>query len=272
MRIAKRYLAEYFLLIGVSLISILGFWDLYLGNDADPQPHHHLHLVTACLWMLLLFVQLNSIARGSGKAHRKNGLVVLFMAPLVVATVASLSVLSAQRAASSGEPDTLLVQNVMVSLQLGLLVVLAFLSRKRREIHGSLLFSTLILFGGIALFFALLSFVPMFKIEGPETFYRFGTAAVAGLAICCAVAVLLFISAPKMRWPYLLPAGFFLMNVAINGILNRLELSYAATELVGSLNPVWTFIGGFIVQFALLVPLLSPFPLRSRSPVRRVAP
>lgn len=268
MRIARKYLAEYFLLAGVSFISILGFWDLYLAVDADPQPHHHLHLVTAFLWMLFLFVQLNSIARGSAKAHRKNGLVVLFMAPLVVATVASLSVISAQRAAFSSEPDTLLVQNVMVSLQFGLLVVLAFMFRKRREIHGSLLFSTLILFGGIALFFALLSFVPMFRIEGPETFYRFGTAAVAGLAICSGAAVLLFLSNPRARWPYLLPAGFFLLNVAINGILTRLDLDYPATELVGSLNPVSTFLAVFIVHFALLATLVSPFARRSGAPIR----
>lgn len=272
MKIARKYLAEYFLLVGVSLISVLGFWDLYFGIDADPQPHHHLHLTTAFLWILLLFVQLNSIARGRSKAHRKNGLVVLFMAPLVVATVASLSVLSAQRAASSGEPDTLLVQNVMVSLQLGLLVVLAFVFRKRREIHGSMLFSTLIMFGGIALFFALLSFVPMFRIEGPETFYRFGTAAVAGLAICCGAAVLLFLSAPRTRWPYLLAAGFFLLNVAINGIMARLELSYPATEMVGSLNPVWTFIGAFIVQSALLATLVSPVARRSKAAVRQAGP
>ena len=272
MSIARKYLAEYSLLLGVALISILGFWDLYLGVGAAPQPHHHLHLVTAFLWMLLLFVQLNSIARGSGKTHRRNGLVVLFMAPLVVATVASLSVLSAQRAASSGEPDTLLVQNVMVSLQLGLLVVLAFLFRKRREIHGTLLFSTLILFGGIALFFALMSFVPMFRIEGPETFYRFGTAAVAGLTICSGAALLLFLSNPRTRWPYLLAAGFFLLNLAINSILTSFELSLPATEMVGSLNPGWTFLGAFTVQFALLATLVSPVNRRSKAPIGRVAP
>ncbi|WP_343345684.1 hypothetical protein WJT74_00735 [Sphingomicrobium sp. XHP0239] len=258
MRIAKRYLVEYSLLAGVSIVSVLGFWDFYFGREANPQPYHHLHVITVFLWLLLLLVQLNSISNGGIAKHRRNGLFVLFMAPFLIATVASLSVLSARRAAASGTADPLLVQNVMVSLQLGLLVVLAFLFKKRRAVHGSLLFSTLILFGGIAVFFALLSFVPMFRIDGPETFYRFGTAAITGLVICVAVSLSLFVSAPKTRWPYLLAAGFFLFNVAINGALSGLRLDSLATDMVGSLDPLWTFAGAFVVQFTLLALLVSP--------------
>ncbi len=168
-----------------------------------------------------------------------------------------------------GRPDDLLVQNVMVSLQLGLLIFLAFLFRKRREIHGSLMFSTLLLFGGIALFFALLSFVPIFRIEGPETFYRFGTAATTGLSVCIGAAVLLFATAPRTRWPYLLAAGCFVLNDAINGLLIRFDLSYPATEMIGSLNPILTFIAAFVIQFALLALLVSPVARRSKTTARR---
>lgn len=269
MKNASKYRPEYLLLLAVAIVSVLGFWDLYFGVDADPQRHHHLHLVTAFIWLLLLLVQLNSIARGAVQAHRKNGMVVLFTAPLVVAAVAFLSVLSAQRAVASGEPDALLVQNVMVLLELGLLIGLAFLFKKRRDIHGSLLFSTLLLFGGIALFFALLSFVPMLRIEGPETFHRFGTAAMIGLAVCIGVAVLLFVSAPRTRWPYLLAAGCFVLNNGLNGLLTRFSLSYPATEMIGSLNPVATFVGVFVLQFTVLALLVSPLGRRARPPVRQ---
>ena len=270
MKIARKHFAEYLLLAAVTIVSILGFWDLYFGSEADPQPHHHLHLVTVAAWLFFLLFQLNSVARGDFKAHRKNGISVLLMASIVVAAVAFLSVLSAQRAIGLGRPDELLVQNVMVSLQFGLLIVLAFLFRKRREIHGSLMFSTLLLFGGIALFFALLSFVPMFRIEGPETFYRFGAAATTGLSVCIGVAVLLFLSAPRTRWPYLLAAGCLVLNDAINELLIRFDLSYPATKVIGSLNPILAFIAAFVIQFALLALLVLPVGKRSKDHDRRV--
>jgi len=270
MNVAKNYVAEYLLLAAVSIVSILGFWELYLGVEADPQPHHHMHLITVFAWLFFLLAQLNSVARGHFKAHRKTGKGVLFVAPTVVATVAYLSVLSAQRAIGQGRPDDLLVQNVMLSLQLALIIGLAFLFRKRRKIHGSLMFSTLLFFGGIALFFTLLSFVPMFRIEGPETFYRFAVAANTAVFVCCSVAVLLFVSAPRARWPYLLAAGCLVLNGAINGLFVRFDLSYPATQVIGSLNPTFTFIAAFLAQFALLALLVSPVAGISKGNTRRV--
>jgi len=183
---------------------------------------------------------------------------VLIVGPLLVATTAALSVLSAQRGIASGEGDALIVQNVMVALQLSLLMLLSFLFKKRRALHRSFLFGTLILFGGIALFFALLSFVPMLKIEGPETFYRFGIAAVSGLVICLGAGVLMFATDPKTRWPYLLAAGFFIFNEAINQTLINFNLISPATEIVGSLNPALIFALVFAIQLSLLASTLFP--------------
>ena len=59
------------------LISVLGFWTLYFGADADAQPHHHLHIATAFMWMGLLLYQLSLIAGRSREMHRKVGLAVL---------------------------------------------------------------------------------------------------------------------------------------------------------------------------------------------------
>lgn len=264
---ARKYLPELVLLSSVLVISVLGFWDLYLASDASPKMHHHLHLVTAFIWLGLLFAQLSLIAKGDFKGHRKWGLTVLFAAPLVVAAVAALSVLSAARAAASGEGDMLLVQNVGVTLELALLIVLAFVFRKRRELHGSFLTSTSILFGGIALFFALISFAPMFRIEGPETFYRFGTAAMTGQAICLVAGIAMFATAPKTRWPYLLAAGFFVLNSVIDQALVTSGLDSAATSAVGSLDPVLTFATVFVLMFAVLAKMLVK-PQKAKSSSR----
>lgn len=262
---SHRHGPEFILVAAVSVISTLGFWGIYFGPDADPQPRHHLHLATTFLWLLLLLLQLGSVSRRRFLSHRRLGLVVLFVGPLLVATTATLSVISAHRAFMAGEGDFLIVQNVMVTVQFGLLVFLAFVFKKQRLLHGSLLFSTLILFGGIALFFTLLTFVPVFRIDGPETFYRFGTAAMTGQVACLGAGALLFASNPRARWPYLLAAGFFLLNEGINRTVMRFDLLDPATRAVGSLNPFLTFAVAFAIQLALLSVAIGPIFRRPRS-------
>jgi hypothetical protein len=171
---------------------------------------------------------------------------------LLVASTALLSVHSAQKGLVSGQGDFLIVQNVMVTLELGVTILLAFILRKRRKLHASFLLSTGILFMGIALFFTLISFVPTFKIEGPETFYRFQNAAVTGQSICLIVGALFFIRDRRHGWPLLLVSSFFVLNEFLRSFLAKQNLIQPLTEFVGSMSQPLTFIGGFIVLCALL--------------------
>jgi len=253
-----HYSLEFGLIAVVMLISILGFWDIYFGADADPQPHHHLHIATAFIWMGLLLTQLVLLARRRYGDHRRLGLAVLVAAPLLVATTAMLSVHSAHRGVASGEGDFLIVQNVMVTVEVALFVFLAFLWKRRRKLHGALLLSTTILFMGIALFFALVSFAPPFRIEGPETFHRFQTAAMTGQVICLAVGLVFFVRDLRNGWPFLLAGLCFLLNEMIRSMLTSLGLIDPLTELVGSLSQPVTFIASFALLFSLLAATARP--------------
>lgn len=259
----RRYIFEYALIAAVAVISALGFWDIYFGTGADPRPHHHLHVATAFTWMGLLLFQLTLIGKGDYRTHRKVGLAVLVAAPLLVATTAMLSVHSAHRGLVSGEGDFLIVQNVMGTLELALLILLAFLFKKRRKLHGSLLVSTTIVFMGIALFFALISFVPQFRIEGPETFYRFQTAGMTGQVIVLFVGLLFVIKDFRNGWPFLLAALFFPLNEWIRSLLAGSKLIDPLTEFIGSLSQPLTFIGAFALMLALLAAMTLPSARRT---------
>jgi hypothetical protein len=252
MKNLRQYAAEYLLIAAVTLTGILGFWDIYFGTGADPQPHHHLHVVTTSAWLGLLLYQLTMIGQRRFATHRKVGLVVLVIGPLLVATTAMLSVHSAHKGLVSGNGDFLIVQNVMVTLEMGLLVLLAFVLKKHRKLHASFLLSTTILFLGIALFFALISFVPQFKIEGPETFDRFQTAGMTGQAICLVVGFVYFIKDVRNGWPFLLAGALHSINELINALLAGINLIEPLTQFVGSLSQPYTFVGTFIVLFSLL--------------------
>jgi hypothetical protein len=252
MRRAKRYLIEHVLIAATMLLSVSGFWRIYLGDGAAPNAYHHLHVVTDFIWLFLLLYQLRLIGSKRYGDHKRAGMAVLVLGPLLFATTALLSVHSAHKGLVSGQGDFLIVQNVMVTLQLGSLILLAFVLRRRRTLHGAFLLSTAILFMGIALFFTLISFVPPFKIEGPETFYRFGTAAIAGQATCLVVGVLFFVQDFRNGWPFLLAGSFFVLNEWIRASLTRNKLIEPLTEFVGSMNQAFTFVGSFAMLLALL--------------------
>ena len=258
---AGGYTPEFGLIAAVMLIMVLGFWDIYFGPEADAQPHHHLHIVTVFTWMGLLLTQLILISRRSYRTHRKLGLAVLIAGPLLVATTAMLSVHSAHKGMVSGEGDFLIVQNVMGTVELSLLIFMAFLLKSRRKLHGSLLLSTTILFMGIGLFFAMISFVPQFRIEGPETFYRFQMAAKTGQSICLAVGLLFFIRHPRNNWPFLVAGACFFLNEAIGSLLTSFGLIDPLTAFVGSMSQPLTFIATFAFLFVLLATVTLP-PVR----------
>lgn len=258
MKRVRQYSLEAGLIVAVMVISVLGFWSVCFGAEADAQPHHHLHIATVFIWMGLLLTQLTLIASGSREMHRKVGLAVLVAGPLVVATAAMLSVHSAHKGVVSGEGDFLIVQNVMGTLQLGLFIFLAFLLKNRRQLHGSLLMSTSIQFLGVALFFTLISFVPQFRIEGPETFYRFQTAAMTGQAICLFVGFVFFFRDRKNGWPYLLAGFCFWLNEGIRSLLTQSGLIDPLTRLIGSMSQPITFVASFALLFSLLIVTALP--------------
>lgn len=260
MRQGKTYGAEFALVGATMLVGALGFWGIFVGAEADPQPHHVLHLVTTYLWMGLLIAQLVQLRRGAYTQHRRYGLAVLALGPVLVASAALLTVHSAQRAIETGQEDALLVANILGTIWLGLVLWLAFALKRRRAVHGALLTSTMILFLGPALFFTLIAWVPQFRIEGPETFYRFAYAGMTGQAILLVTVLALFLKDRRNNWPYLLAGASYVLAEAIKAILAPLELTDPLTRLTAAPSEA----GAFAVTLALMTALLAMMVLPSR--------
>lgn len=241
-----------FLLI-VLLVSITGFWSIYFGVQAKPTAYHHLHVSTTFAWLLLLLLQLIYLLRGKHSFHRRTGVSIFVMGPLLIASLILLSVHSASKAAAKGEADDLVVQNIFPALEVAILILLAFVFRRNRKLHGHLLLSTTLLFLGIAMFFSFISFVPQYKIEGPETFYRFQEAARAATIICVAFGLILFILQWKTGWPWLLVSMLFFVNAFLTGIIAKANQTKQLTVVIGSINEYVAFVGTFFIFLMLLL-------------------
>lgn len=249
----RRYRFEYALVIGAMIASAAGFWNIFFGPEAKPSAYHFFHVITVFIWLILLLFQLSLIGKKGFLTHKKIGLLILFFGPLLLATTAVMTIHSANKGVISGKGDPLFVQNVMGTFEVAVLILLAFIVRKRRALHGAFLLSTVLAFAGVALFFTLLAFVPQFKIEGPETFYRFAYAAVTGLVIRAIIGILFFVKDRRNNWPLLVTGIMPVSSFLVGAILEKYELIQPSTAFVGSFNEIITFGGSFVIMLVLLL-------------------
>ena len=147
-----------------------------------------------------------------------------------------LSVHSAAKAAAAGQADDLFVQNVGTTVEIALRVFLAFVLRRDRNVHASFLMSTALMFLGIALFFTFISYVPGFKIEGPETFSRFAKAGQTISIVILLIGLLFFLKNWRTGWPWFIAGSFFTLNGFLQLYLDSTDRTKSLTQLVASIG------------------------------------
>ena len=248
----QKHTLEFVFLLMVIALSLVGFSSLALGENTGLTPYHYLHISTSVAWLLLLLSQLVLIRQHRFQHHRTIGKLIFIAGPLLVASLALLSVHSAAKEAVAGQADDLLVQNVMTTVEIAVLVFLAFILRRNRKVHESFLMSTALLFMGIALFFTFISYVPRFKIEGPETFSRFADAGQAISIIIFLIGLLFFLKDWRTGWPWIIASSFFSLNGFLQAYLDSADRTKSLTQLVASIGRAPAFGLGLLIFGALL--------------------
>jgi hypothetical protein len=248
----KPYSLEIIFLILVILMSLGGFSSLYLGGHGDLTPYHHLHVATSLAWLTLLLSQLLLIRQERFDRHRIIGKSIFFAGPVLLATLTLLTVHSAAKDAAVGRADFMVVQNVMVTLEVALLVFLAFALRRNRRIHGALLLSTALLFMGIALFFILISYAPGYRAEGSNALPRFARAAQTITWVGGGIALLFFLKNWRVGWPWLLAGSFFFLNGLLQMLVAQAGGTMPLTVFVASIGRVTAFWLGLLL-FAVIL-------------------
>ncbi|QNA45343.1 hypothetical protein [Lacibacter sediminis] len=235
----KKYIFEYVLIIITIALTVSGFWNIFLGADAKPTPYQTLHVIVNFSWLFLMLYQLSLIGSNQTIKHKRVGLLILFFGPLLFAHAVLMAIHSAHKGLVSGQGDFLIVQNVFGTLELGLIILMAFILKKRRKIHGAFLFSTIVLMNGISIFFLFLAVAPQLIIYG--------------MYITLFIGFLFFLKDIRNGWPILLSGSFFVINDSIGKLLLKYDLIQPLTEFVGTLPKVMTVIGTFV---ALLIGLV----------------
>jgi hypothetical protein len=248
----QKHTTEFVFLVIVIVLSLIGFSSLWLGENTKLTPYHYLHISTSLAWLLLLLSQLVLIRQHRFQRHRAIGMSIFIAGPLLVASLTLLSVHSAAEEAVAGQADNLLVQNVMTTAEIALLVFLAFTLRRNRKVHASFLMSTTLLFTGIALFFTFISYVPRFKIEGPETFSRFADAGQTISILVLVLGLLFFLKNWRTGWPWIIAGSFFTLNGFLQMYLDNTGRTKSLTQVVASIGRAPAFALSLLIFSALL--------------------
>ena len=248
----QKHTLEFVFLLMVIAVSVVGFSSLALGENPELTPYHYLHISVVFAWLLLLLSQLVLIRQHSVGRHRAIGKSIFIAGPLLVSSLMLLSVHSAAKESGEGKGDDLLVQNVGTTLEIAGLVFLAFVVRRNRKLHESFLMSTTLQFMGIALFFTFISYVPRFKIEGPETFSRFANAGQTISIIIILLGLVFFLKKWRTGWPWMIAGLCFSLNGFLQAYLDSTGRTESLTHLVSSVGRVPAFVLSFLIFGALL--------------------
>jgi uncharacterized membrane protein YozB (DUF420 family) len=248
----KKYTLEIVFLLMVIAVSLVGFSTLLLGEEPTLTAYHYLHVITSLAWLLLMLSQLFLLRQNDFRRHRAIGKWIFVAGPLLIASLTLLSVHSASKEAAAGGADDLLIQNVGTTIEVALLVFLAFILRRNRDLHGSFMMSTSVPFMGVAMFFTFISYVPRFKIDGPETFSRFAEAGQAISLFLLIVGLLFFLRKWRTGWPWILASVFFTVNGMLQGVLDGAGRTKALTALVASVGRAPAFALSLLGFAALL--------------------
>ena len=232
----QSYTLESAFLVVVLTVSVTGFSSLFPSGSPALTGYHVLHMVTSMAWLLLLLAQLLCLRQRRAARHRTIGTGILAAGPMLITSVSLLTAHSAAKEAAVGAVDRLVVQNVTFTLELSLLLLLAGRFRHDRSVHGALLLSTALMFLVIALFFTLISYVPGYRVDGPETVGRFAASAQVSAMIGSAVGILFFLRQGRKGWPWLLTSVFFILDGYLQVAVERAGHTKALTMAVGSLG------------------------------------
>ena len=235
----KKYIFEYLLILTTIILTVSGFWNIFFSADAKPNSYQIFHVIVILSWLFLMLYQLSLIGNKQGIKHQRVGLSILFFGPLLCAQAVLLAIQSAHRGLVSGEGDFMIVQNSLAPIELGLIILLAFILKKRRKIHAAFLISTVVFMLGISIFFLLLAVAP--ELIGYAMY------------ITLFVGILFILKDRKNGWPILVSSSFFIINDFIYLILNEQVLIQPLTTFVGSLKQLISFIVSFIILLFLLI-------------------
>ncbi len=219
------------------VLTFVAFWPGYFSKLPVKKLAHHYHAASAVLWMILAIVQSWMPHHNRLALHRKTGLAVFLLFPFFL--VAGIWVIHVEAATLARDFTSVegkqLAQfgffDPLANIAFALLFWASLLNRYNVQLHARYMLATLIFVISPIGFRLLAILIPFFK---PDE--NFSYAMAGGNLIALATSLYLFRQAPKHGQPFLIAAGFIVMQEITFETLGRIPAWAPVFASVSNLN------------------------------------
>jgi hypothetical protein len=252
------YSKAHYYLIGLLVLTFLGFWDSYFGKLSEAPLAHHLHGITSTLWILLMAFQSWLIHSQRRDLHRSFGKLIFIIVPLMTAAFALVTWVGAQKAVG-GHPfyaqfgQALLTADVFLLFSTSLQIYLALKFRNNIRLHSALMLGSVIGLIGPILSRLIVNFIPAFKITSLETMSNFGYGLNISIVIGLLLPLVLYKFYKKDGWPWLLAAGITAVFYLLYKTVGQTALWGEAVQIITTIHPAVVFLFGFMLGAMALI-------------------
>ncbi len=213
---------------------------------------HHLHGITATMWIVLVATQNWTAHRRMWNWHVRSGIASLALVP--VFTVGGLLVtqhmLRTESVFNELFGHALSAADLLVSVAFVVLYTLALRSRRDPDLHARYMLSTVILLMGPSLGRFLAGYVPGFLVRSLDTLPKFSSALNASFVIAVAFCVILILRDRARSKPLVPFVGALLTTVGM-------FLSYHFVGNHSMYTPMATWIADLPVLYVAIFGLVT---------------
>jgi|GEM_PF-217418 len=248
------YTKAHYYLMGLLVITLMAFWDSYFGILREASLAHHMHGITATVWIVLMAAQSFFIHLENRSLHRKLGLLLFVVVPLMTAAFSMVIQLGIQKTLVQHPfynlfGEALLTIDVLLLLTVPLQIYLALKFRRRVRLHSALMLGTVIGLMPPITSRLLSGYVPGLIINGPDSLYLFRYALFWGHVISLVLALVLYFRYKKEGWPWLLAAIITVLSYGLYATIGQTQGWHQLVEHFAWLTPLGAFVFGFIFGF-----------------------
>ncbi len=197
-------------------VTVAAFWRSYFSILTDAPSAHHVHGVTATLWMLLLIWQSWSIRQSNFALHKWGGRTSFILAPPFIVGGLLVTKMTAIKPSPFTEMFAirLSIADIIAVAAFGLFYFLALRNRRAVEVHSRFMLATIIplIPPSVARIFT--SYVPGTAIRGPEDLPNFAIALNLSFLVAAAFNVALLLNDARRNKP-LTPFALSLASLAL---------------------------------------------------------
>lgn len=242
---------------GFLLFTLAAFMPSYFAVLPDAPWVHHLHGITATLWIVLVMTQNWTAHNRKWKLHAWSGMASLALLP--VFTMGGLLVTKHTLLSNSPFKDmfghALSAADFFVSFAFVAFYAAALRYRRTPDLHARYMLATVILLAGPSISRFLVNYVPGFLIRSIETLPKFAEALDTSFIVAgayCLILILRDYRAGKPLMPFTMALLATILMVLSYYVIGEMHMYSHVTEWFSSLT-TWQISAFSLVSSSLVV-------------------